>query len=84
MTLWQERLPRESGELEAGARGGLSRLAQRVAVALLPVLVVAAVVLGGFHLQVQALIAGGVAAALVVAVAAWPAVGRSRRGGRLG
>lgn len=82
MTLWQERLPHESGE--AGVHPGrlLRRLTQRAAMVLLPLLVVAAVVLGGFHLDLEALIAGGAAAAIVVAVAAWPALERSRPGHR--
>jgi hypothetical protein len=78
MTLWQERLPRESDEPSARAGSILSWLGQRAAMVLLPLLVVAAVVLGGFHLDLAALIVGGVAAAIVVVVAAWPALERAR------
>ncbi len=82
MTLWQERLPHESDEPSVRAGGVISWLAQRAAMVLLPLLVVAAVVLGGFHLDLEALIVGGVAAAIVVLVAAWPALERSRPGNR--
>lgn len=78
MTLWQERLPHESDEPTSRASGLLGWLAQRAAMVVLPLLVVAAVVLGGFHLDLEALIVGGVAAAIVVIVAAWPALERSR------
>ena len=82
MTLWQERLPHESDEPSVRAGGVISWFAQRAAMVLLPLLVVAAVVLGGFHLDLEALIVGGVAAAIVVLVAAWPALERSRPGNR--
>ncbi len=82
MTMWQERLPHESDEPGVRAGGVLGRLAQRAAMVLLPLLVVAAVVLGGFHLDLEALIVGGAAAAIVIVVAAWPAVERSRPGHR--
>ena len=78
MTLWQERLPRESDEPSTRAGGILPWLGQRVAMVLLPLLVVAAVVLGGFHMDLEALIVGGAAAAIVVVVAACPALERGR------
>ncbi|MGA9776435.1 MAG: hypothetical protein WBU92_11055 [Candidatus Dormiibacterota bacterium] len=78
MTLWQDRLPREADEPAPPLTRGLLGWAQRLVLALVPLLVVAAVVLGGFRLDLAAGITGGAAAAIVLVAVGWPLLERSR------
>lgn len=78
VTLWQERLPREADEPPPTITRGILIWARRLVLGLIPVLVVATVVLGGFRLDLAAAICGGTAAAIVLVSAARPLLERSR------
>ncbi len=80
MSLWEERLPREQGEprprLEIGSWVG--SWAGRLVMALIPLLVIAAVVLGSFGFTLVAEAMGGAVLLLLAGAALEPLWQRAR------
>ncbi len=85
-SLWEERLPREQGEPRPRVPIGswFGRWSGRVLMALIPLLVIAAVVLGSFGWTSVAEAMGGAILLLLAGAALEPLWHRGRRGSRVG